>query len=132
MNELLQRGWDELIGRADGPLTLRLFLQPAMAAIFAIRSGMKDARLGRPAYLWSILHDPAHRRDLLHEGWKDVSKVFVAAVVLDGIYQVIAIHRIRPIQLVLVPFVLALVPYVFLRGPVSRIAKHFRKRRIAS
>ena len=132
MNELIQRGWDELIGRADGPLTLRLFLQPAMAAFFAIRSGMKDARLGRPAYLWSIVHDPTSRRAMLHEGWKDVSKVFVAAVVLDGIYQVIAIHRIRPIQLVLVPFVLALLPYAALRGPVSRIAKHFRKGAVAS
>ena len=49
MSEVIRQFWDELTGRADGPLTLRLFLQPAMAAFFAIRAGMKDAREGRPA-----------------------------------------------------------------------------------
>ena len=127
MSDLVQRFWDELIGRADGPLTLRLFLQPAMAAFFAVRAGVKDAREGRPAYLWSLVNHPKHRQQLLREGWKDVSKVFLMAVVLDGVYQLIEIHRIRPLQLVLVPFVLALIPYLLLRGPASRLARAFRK-----
>lgn len=127
MSNLVQQFWDELIGRADGPLTLRLFLQPAMAAFFAIRAGLKDAREGRPAYLWSLVNNPEHRQRLLRDGWKDVSKVFLMAVVLDGVYQLIEIHRIRPLQLVLVPFVLALIPYLLLRGPVSRLARAFRK-----
>jgi hypothetical protein len=127
MSDLVQRFWDELIDRADGPLTLRLILQPAMAAFFAIRAGMKDAREGRPAYLWSLVKDPEHRRHLLRDGWKDVSKVFLMAAVLDAVYQVIAIHRIRPLQLVLVPCVLALIPYLLLRGPASRLARASRK-----
>ena len=127
MSDLVQRFWDELIGRADGPLTLRLFLQPAMAAFFAIRAGLKDAREGRPAYLWSLVNHPEHRQQLLREGWKDVSKVFLMAMVLDGVYQLIEIHRIRPLQIVLVPLVLALIPYLLLRGPASRLARAFRK-----
>lgn len=122
MADLFQRFWDELIGRADGPLTLRLILQPLMAAIFAIRSGIRDGREGRPPYLATLVTNPDHRGTLLREGWKDVGKVFVIAMVLDVVYQVIAIHKIRPLQIVIVPVVLALVPYVLLRGPISRLA----------
>jgi hypothetical protein len=127
MSDLLQRFWDELIGRADGPLTLRLFLQPIMASIFAIKSGIRDGREGRPPFLKTLVHDPENRRGLLREAWKDIGKIFVIAIVLDGIYQVIQIHRIRPLQLILVPCFLALVPYLILRGPVSRIAGRSRK-----
>jgi hypothetical protein len=33
--------------------------------------------------------DLDHRKDLLREGWKDVCKVFVVAVALDAICQLI-------------------------------------------
>jgi len=122
MSDLLQRFWDELIGRADGPLTLRLILQPVMAAIFAIRSGIRDGREGRPPYLATLLMDPEHRGRLVREGWKDVGKIFAIAMALDVVYQVIAIHKIRPLQILIVPVFLALIPYVILRGPVSRLA----------
>jgi len=127
MGDLLNRFWDELIGRADGPLTLRLFLQPIMASIFAIKSGIRDGREGRPPFLETLVHEPENRRGLLREAWKDIGKIFVIAIVLDGIYQIIAIHAIRPLQLILVPCFLALVPYLILRGPVSRIAGRSRK-----
>ena len=122
MSDLLQRFWDELIGRADGPLTLRLILQPVMAAIFAIRSGIRDGREGRPPYLATLVKDPEHRGRLVREGWKDVGKIFAIAMALDVVYQVIAIHKIRPLQILIVPVFLALIPYVILRGPVSRLA----------
>jgi hypothetical protein len=35
---------------------------------------------------------PGHRPELLRQGWKDVGKVFILAVVLDSIYQLI-VHR---------------------------------------
>lgn len=127
MSDLLNRFWDELIGRADGPLTLRLFLQPIMASIFAIRSGIKDAREGRPPFLWSLVHQPADRPGLLQSAWKDIGKIFVIAIVLDAVYQIISIHAIRPLQLVLVPCFLALVPYLVARGLVARIAGLIRK-----
>ena len=41
--------WEMLIGRIEGPLTLRLVLQPTMASFLAVRAGLKDARsAGRP------------------------------------------------------------------------------------
>ena len=62
---------------------------PSVAVIFAIRAGLRDARAGRPAYFWAVLMDLDHRKDLLREGWKDVCKIFVVAMVLDVICQLI-------------------------------------------
>jgi hypothetical protein len=43
----------QLFGRFDGPLNLRLILQPCIAAIFGYLDGTKDARDGAPPYFWS-------------------------------------------------------------------------------
>ena len=37
---------------------------------------------------WSLLVDPAHREDIIQDGWKDIGKVFSLALVLDMIYQI--------------------------------------------
>ena len=67
-------------------MSLRLILQPAMAAFFAIKDGLQDAREGHPAYFWALVNDAAHRRQLLKDGWKLIAKVFTIAAVLDGVY----------------------------------------------
>ena len=108
-------------------MSFRLVLQPAMAAFFAIRAGLQDGRTGRPPYLWAILTDPAHRRDLLHEGWKAIAKVFVMAVVIDAIYQVVQLRWFYPNEALIVAIVLALVPYLLIRGPVGRIARAWQR-----
>ena len=88
MEELIARGWDGLMARVGGPMTFRLIFQPAMAALLALRAGLKDAREGRPPYLWTVLTDPSQRAGLLHEGWKSIASVFVLAVIMDFIYRV--------------------------------------------
>jgi hypothetical protein len=50
MDELLT--WDMLIGREHGPLAFRLVLQPKVAALLAIRAGVRDAKAGRPPHGW--------------------------------------------------------------------------------
>jgi hypothetical protein len=71
-------------------MKFRLLLQPVMASIFAIRAGLADARAGRPSYFRALVHDPAHRADMLRDGWKSVGKVFLLALTLDVIYQTVA------------------------------------------
>jgi len=122
MEDVLARIWENLGGRIGGPLSFRLILQPAMAAFFAIRAGMKDARIGRPAYFWTILTSSEDRRRLLQEGWKDVMKVFLLALGLDVAYQVIVFRWLFPLELLLVGFLLACFPYLLIRGPANRIA----------
>jgi len=111
-----------LIGeRWTGPMSFRLIMQPIMAAIFAVRGGIKDAHEGRPQYLWAIITDKAERYNLLHEGWKSVGRIFILAVVMDLIYQWIQYRWFFPIETIFIAIILAIVPYLVLRGPVNRI-----------
>lgn len=122
MTEIWSRIAENMLDRVSGPMKFRLVLQPAMAAFFAIRSGLKDARAGRPPYFWTIATDPTSRAELIKDGWKSVGKVFVLALVLDVIYQIIVQHFVYPGEAVIVAFVLAILPYLVLRGIVTRIA----------
>jgi hypothetical protein len=122
MDEIWTRVTQDLSDRITGPMSFRLILQPLMAAFFAIRSGMGDARSGAPPYFWSLVNDPSHRADMLKDGWKAVGKVFTLALVLDVAYQFIVLGFVYPFEALFVAVVLALVPYLLLRGAVTRWA----------
>ena len=107
--------------RVSGPMSFRLLLQPVMASIFAVLAGLKDAKAGNPPYSWALPTSPGQRAELLRDGWKSVGKVFVLAIVLDCVYQWIVQRFIYPGEAILVALILAIVPYVLLRGPVTRV-----------
>lgn len=123
MQDVLNRICENLAGRITGPMAFRFVLQPTIAAILAIRAGLRDARDGRVPYFWSVVSDPEHRRDLLRLGWKDVGKVFCLAIALDVIYQVIVARWIYPFETLVVAAGLAILPYLLLRGAVTRLAR---------
>lgn len=122
-SESLTRAVEQLLGRASGPMHFRLIMQPVVASILAIRAGMKDAREARPPFFWAALTQPEARRELLRSGWKDLSKIFVVAIALDSIYQIVALHAFFWLQTLLVAVVVAVVPYLLFRGPANRIAR---------
>ena len=124
MEELLTRVFDNLIDRVSGPMKFRLILQPLMAIIFAVRSGLKDAKEGKPAYFWALFTQPEHRRDMFRDGWKSVGKVFVIAIIIDLVYQLIVLRWFYPFEAFLVAAILAFIHYLIFRGPVNRIARH--------
>jgi hypothetical protein len=123
LDEALTRMWENLGGRIGGPFTFRLVLQPLVATALAVRAGLADAAAGKPAYFWTILTNPGDRRQLVRDGWKAVADVFLLAAIIDAVYQVIVFRWIYPFEALLVAFVLACVPYLLIRGPVSRIAR---------
>src|SRR5262245_57780396 len=114
MEDILARMWENLIGRLGGPMTFRLIIQPMVAAWFAIRAGWNDAQQERVPYGWEIISNPVNRTDLLREGWKDIAKVFVAAVVIDLVYQIIELRWFHPEEALIVAATLALLPYLCL------------------
>jgi O-antigen ligase len=128
LEEAIRRGWENIIGRPDGPMAFRFIFQPLMAAILAVRAGLNDARKGRTAFLWTLVRDPAQRSELMRDAWKDVGRVFLLAVILDAIYQLITQKWIYPLELLVTAALLAIVPYVLIRGPVTRIAARLRRR----
>jgi hypothetical protein len=124
MEEWLSRIADNLIDRVSGPMKFRLVLQPLMAIILAVRSGLKDAKEGRPAYFWAIFTDPHDRREMLRDGWKSVGRVFILAIIIDAVYQIIELRWFYPLEAFIVAIVLAIIPYLLIRGPLNRIARH--------
>lgn len=121
--DLLSRFWQEIAARPSGPLAFRFYLQPAMATFFAIRDGLRDARAGSPPYFWSLFTDPEHRRGRLRSGWHSIGKIILLAAVLDTVYQIIVLRGLRPVETIFIAFLLAVVPYLLLRGLVTRLAR---------
>lgn len=127
MEEMWLRFVRNLLGRFDGPLHFRIIVQPTMAAIFGIYGGIKDGRAGKPAYLWSMLLNSTHRKELMREAWKRVGRVFIFAIVLDVVYQLYEQRSLYPGETLVVAFVLAIVPYFIVRGPANWIGRLLRK-----
>lgn len=92
MDQMWVRVGTQLLARVSGPMKFRLVLQPCMAAFFAIRSGLADAKAGKPPYFWALLWDHGQRVDMLKNGWKSVGKVFILALALDAVYQIIELR----------------------------------------
>lgn len=126
MEETLARIAENLVGRLHGPLTFRLLLQPAIAIFFAVRAGLHDARDDRPAYFWALMNSAEHRRAMLHDGWHDVGKIFVIAIILDIIYQLLVFRWAYPGETLIVAAVLALLPYLLFRGAITRVVRLVR------
>jgi hypothetical protein len=123
MDNMWVRVGTQLLARVSGPMKFRLVLQPCMAAFFAIRSGLADARAGKPPYFWGLLSHPGQREAMIKDGWKSVGRVFILALVLDAVYQMIVLHFVYPGEMIIVAFILAILPYLILRGLVTRLAR---------
>ena len=121
MEDIMARFFENLVDRVSGPMKFRQILQPLMAIIFAVLRGLKDAKEGKPPYFWALFTDPAHRKDMLRDGWKSVGRVFVFAIIMDLAYQLIVSRWFYPVEALVVAFILAIVPYLALRGPINRL-----------
>ena len=127
MEEFLARSWDMILDRAHGLFHVRLVVQPAMAAILAVRAGLRDARENRPPFGWALLAGRDHRGDLLREGWNDVAQLFFLAFGVDAVYEVFVFHWFYPGQSLIVAIVLAFPTYLLTRGPTNRAARFWRR-----
>lgn len=121
MEDILARTGADMLGRLTGPLEFRLYLQPAVAVIYALRDGRRDAIAGRTPYMREVMTNPLQRGELMYEGWKSISRVFLLAVIIDVIYQHLALPTIYPDEALIASFTLAVIPYLLLRGPVNRL-----------
>ena len=123
--EELTRVWRNIAARPGGPMTFRFVLQPAMAAIAALRDGVNDARLGRAPYLSAILRGIEGRGARLWEGVISTARILILGVVMDVIYQLVFLNTFYPAESAIISILLAFVPYALLRGPIGRIARHW-------
>jgi hypothetical protein len=102
-------------------MRFRFVLQPLMATIVAIRDGLKDARSGRSPYFATVLRNPQERIGRLREGLDATARIIALGLVMDVIYQAVVFRTFYPDQALVVALVLAFVPYLIVRGVITRI-----------
>jgi hypothetical protein len=56
-----------------------------------------------------------------------LTRIFIVAVIVDLIYEIIVFHEIHPGQSLIVAAVLALLPYPLFRGLMNRIVRRWRR-----
>jgi hypothetical protein len=123
VGEFLLRSAGELVARVGDWLSFRFVLQPSVAVILALRAGVRDARANRPPFLAALLSRPSARGMLLRDAWHDIAMLFSGAAAIDALYQYVVLEWIHPVQAVIVAGLLAVVPYVLVRGPCSRLVR---------
>jgi hypothetical protein len=126
--EVRARIWQNLLDRPGGSMAFRFILQPVMATIAAVLDGIKDARIGRAPFLEAVLTDPAKRAGRLHEAVIATARIILLGLVMDGIYQFIEFKTFHPAEAVIIALLLAFLPYIALRGPISRVARRWFRR----
>ena len=131
MEGFFSQALGQLLERPTGPFHMRFVLQPFVASVIAVRAGLRDASRREPPYFWSVVFEPSRRRSCLKSGWQDVGRVFLVALMLDGGYQLYVFGALHPLQALIVATVLAIVPYLALRGPTTRIAGFWYRSRAA-
>jgi hypothetical protein len=125
-DEVRHRVWTDLLDRPGGPMTFRFILQPAMASLAALHDGIKDARLGRSPYFWTIVRDPQRRARRLREGLVSTARIILLGLGMDAIYQYKVLNTFYPAEAVIIALSLAVVPYFVLRGPIARVARRWQ------
>ena len=123
--EVVDRIWSNMIGRTAGRMNFRFVLQPIMATVAALRDGIHDARTGRTPLLWTVLNDPANRRGRLNEALIATARIILLGLAMDTVYQVIEFDSFHPAEAVIIALLLAFLPYLVLRGLVTRIARRW-------
>ena len=122
------RFYTDLVGRSDGPMTFRFFLQPIMSLLMALRDGVKDAKTGQSPYSWRIVNNPGERRAALHEGIKSTTRILVLGLVMEIIYQYKVFGTFHVLEAVNIIFILCFLPYLIMRGPIARLARWWMSR----
>ena len=123
IQETLTRFWDQLIAQPSGPLAFRFILQPAMAAVLAALDGLKDART-RPATLLANHLVRPLPAGLLPSRRAEKTQQSHRLCARDGRdLPVMVLRRFYLGEALVTVFVLAVLPYVLIRGPVHRIAR---------
>jgi hypothetical protein len=130
--EALSRMYGQILGRGTGPLNFRLVVMPIVVSVLAVRAHLRDVREGRPTELWAFLKNPAERRRLFRSGLRDFGKVFIVAVVLDTMYQLLVFGWVYPAEVLFIAVMCAVVPYFLVRGPVTRVARTLLGKRSGS
>jgi hypothetical protein len=124
--EVRDRVWHDLLERPSHLFRFRFILQPVMAGIAALHDGIADARMGRTPYFWALVTRSSRLLGRLEEGVISTDRVLLLGLVMDTIYQLVVLKTFYPAEAAIVAIVLAFIPYLLLRGPITRFTLYRR------
>ena len=114
---------EELPRRFSGPGRLRFILQPLLAIVFGVRSGLADAKSGQSPYILGLLFHGDKRKELLRSGMTAIGHVLAVGILLDAVAQLLIYEQIHPGAALVIGPVLVCVPYAVARGLTLRLAR---------
>jgi hypothetical protein len=114
---------DDLPKRLTGPGRFRFVVQPLLATLLGIRSGIADAAAGRPPYLLGLLTGGQGRRELLRDGFATVGNLLLMGVLLDSVFQWAILGISYPGPALIVGPVLITMPYAVARALANRATR---------
>jgi hypothetical protein len=120
---------EDIPKRLSGPGRFRFILQPLLATILGVRSGIADARKGRPPYLSAVLFHRKLRSELLKEGFRTIVNLVLMGILLDSIVQWLILGASYPGAALVVGPVLIATPYALARALANRCAAHMGRNR---
>jgi hypothetical protein len=117
------RFFQDILARLSGPGRVRFVVQPTVAILLGVRSGIKDAREGVPPFLWALAFHGERRRALLRSAFISIRDLLAIAILLDVISQFLIFHEVRPGAALVVGPVLITMPYVVVRALSNRMVR---------
>lgn len=114
---------EDIPRRLAGPGRFRFVVQPLIATLLGIRSGLADARAGRPPYLSGMLVHRGLRGELVRTGFAVVVNLLLMGILLDAVFQWVILGVSHPGAALVVGPVLIVVPYVLARALSNRLAR---------
>jgi len=106
-----------------GPGRLRFVVQPLVAILLGIRDGRRDARAGKPPYVFAVLAVRELRREQLASGVEALTKPLIVAILVDMVVQYLIFRSVRLWSALLVGAVLVALPYAATRALTNRIVR---------
>ena len=118
---------EDLPKRLTGPGRFRFLLQPLVAIVLGIRSGVADARAGRTPYLMRLLTERERRGELAREGLAALANLLLMGILLDSVFQWMILGISYPGPALVVGPVLIATPYAVARALANRAASARRR-----
>jgi hypothetical protein len=118
---------EDIPKRLTGPGRFRFLMQPLMAIILGILSGLADARTGRPPYLYGILFHRDLRGDLVKTGFSTIANLLLMGILLDAVFQWIILRTVYPGPALIIGPILIIAPYTVARALSNRLSRQARK-----
>jgi len=115
--------FEDIPKRLNGPGRFRFILQPLMAIILGVRSGLADARAGNPPYLYGVFFRSDRRSELLRSGLETVINLLLMGILMDAIFQWFILGASYPGAALVVGPVLIMGPYALARALSNRFAR---------